>query len=273
MAKTLVTHINPHLDDIAAIWLFKKFHSEFEKAKVEFLSAGKSNELAGTETEDKIYFGIGKGRFDEHKGDLEDCAATLVWKDIKNKKHAPKDEVELAALEELVEWIRLVDLGRTPIQQYDEFTLPAFIRPYDGKVGSSREAVDLGSKILDRILEVLKNKHKSLKDWEGRIEFKNRFGRSFAVESDSINRSFCKAQGIGELFVIYSPQKKAVEYFTPSFEIDLEPIYQKAKELDPAGSWFLHHSHHMVLCGSGSAPDSKPTKLSFKELVDIAKSA
>ena len=39
--KTLVTHINPHLDDIAAIWLFKKYHPDFKDAKIEFISASR----------------------------------------------------------------------------------------------------------------------------------------------------------------------------------------------------------------------------------------
>ena len=51
--KTLVTHINPHLDDIAAIWLFKKFHPDFKDAKIEFISA--SRDAAKEESEDKIF--------------------------------------------------------------------------------------------------------------------------------------------------------------------------------------------------------------------------
>lgn len=269
--KTLVTHINPHLDDIASIWLYKKFHSDFESAEQEFLSQSQTDKIAGSETKDRVFFGIGKGRFDEHKGDKEDCAASLVWKEIKEKKLAPKDAVELASLVELVEWVTMVDLGKTPIQQYDEFSVPAFIRPHDGKKESSKEAVLLGGKILDRILEVLKNKNNSLHDWEKRIEFKSKFGKSFAVESDFINRSFCKSTGEGQLFIIYSSRFKAVEYFTPSFNVDLEPIYKILAKIEP-DRWFLHHSHHMLLCGSGSAPDSKLTKLTFKELIEIAKS-
>lgn len=269
--KTLVTHINPHLDDIAAIWLFKKFHPDFANAKLQFLSQSQTDKIKGTETSERIFLGIGKGRFDEHKGDKEDCAASLVWKEIKSKDLVPKDKVLSASLDELVAWVTMVDLGRTPIQQFDEFTIPAFIRPHDGKIESSLEAVLLGGKILDRIIEVLKNKNASLNDWKKAVEFNSQFGKSFAVESDFINRSFCKSTGAGDLYIIYSPKYKSVEYFTPSFEIDLEPIYKILEKKEPR-RWFLHHSHHMLLCGSGSAPDSKLTGLTFKQLIDIAKS-
>ena len=84
--KTLITHINPHLDDISAIWLFKRslragalkrFDREFSEASIEFINASRDAALKD-ESKDKIYFGTGGGEFDEHKGDLEDCAASLV---------------------------------------------------------------------------------------------------------------------------------------------------------------------------------------------------
>ena len=86
--KTLVTHINPHLDDISAIWIFKKFHPDFKDAEIEFINASRDEALKN-ESGEKIYFGTGGGKYDEHKGDLEDCAASLVWKDIKAKGLAP----------------------------------------------------------------------------------------------------------------------------------------------------------------------------------------
>ncbi len=71
---------------------------------------------------------------------------------------------------------------------------------------------------------------------------------------------------------MYNPKFKSVQFFTPSFEIDLEPIYQKGKSLDPDATWFLHQSHHMVFAGgAGSAPDAVKTKLSFEQLIDLAK--
>lgn len=270
MTKTLVTHINPHLDDIAAIWLFKKFHKEFKDVNLEFISAHEGNQGL-TDTDEKVHFGVGRGKFDEHKGDLEDCATSLVWKNIKGENLAPKNEVELKAYEELVEWSRLIDLGRMPLQQFDEFSVQAFIRPHESTVISSTEAVVLGEKILDRILSVLKRKQKSLKDWEKKIEFQSRFGKSYALFSQYISRDFCQRQK-GDLFLMYNPQYKSVQFFTPIREIDLSPLFEKLQQLDPKSSWYLHHSKHFILCGAGSDPVFKPTKLTFEELIEAAKS-
>lgn len=268
MAKILVTHINPHLDDIAAIWLFKRFNPEFSDASVEFISAQEGNK-AGEESDEKIFIGVGRGRFDEHKGDLEDAAVSLVWKYLKDKELTPKIGVEDDALEELVNWIRLDDLGKS-IGEIDEFSLPSFIRPKNGGKEESKKALDLGVEILDRILDVLINKHKANKDWGNALEFESRFGKAYAVKSSFVDREFCKKIG-ADLFLMVDPKYSSVQYFTPRFDIDLEPIYKKVKELNPEADWFLHQSHHMVICGSGSAPDSKKTKLSFEQLIEAAK--
>lgn len=269
--KTLVTHINPHLDDIASIWLLKSFHPAFKDTKVEFVSASRS-QAEREETEEKIFVGTGGGKFDEHKeGLINTCACSLVYEFLLSKGHIPEDEITRKALEALVEWNRLIDTGKAPNSQFDEFSVQSFIRCKDSTCESSEKSLELGVQILDRILVVLKRKQQSRKDWEKRVEFQTKFGRSFAIISETIDREFCREQG-GDLFLMYHPKKRSVQFFTPSFEIDLKAIYDKVKSLDPEATWFLHQSHHMVICGSTSAPDSKPTKLSFDELIEVVKS-
>lgn len=267
--KTLVTHINPHLDDICAIWLFKKFHPDFKEAKIEFISA--SRDAAKDENEERIYIGTGGGKFDEHKEGSKTCSASLVFEFLKEKGLAPKDEISQKALEKLLEWNLLVDTGKAPSSQFEAFSVQSYVRTKDSSIESSLKSVELGEEILDRILAVLKRRQQAILDWEKRVEFESKFGRSYGVISESIDREFCREQS-GVLFLIYGPKYSSVQFFTPSFEIDLEPLYKKLKEGDPDAAWFLHQSHHMILCGSASAPDAKPTKLSFEELIDIAKS-
>lgn len=270
--KVLVTHINPHLDDIASIWLFKKFHPDFKDANLEFISASREAGVLSerSESKDKVFVGTGGGRFDEHKEGLDTCATSLVYEYLKKEKYLPEDEISQKALEKLIEWNRLIDTGKAPEGQFDEFSVQAFIRTRDNSPETSNKSVELGVEILERILAVLKRKQQSLKDWKEKKEFSTKFGRSFAVVSETINREFCREQG-GDLFLMYNPKYKSVQFFTPSFEIDLESIYKKLKSLDPEASWFLHQSHHMVICGSSSAPDSKPSKLSFEQLIEVAK--
>lgn len=267
--KTLVTHINPHLDDIASIWLFKKFHPDFKEAKIDFISASR-DQAEKEESEEKIFLGTGGGKFDEHKEGLETCAGSLVFEYLNEKGYIPQDEITQKALEKLVEWNKLVDTGKAPNSEFDEFSVQAFIRCKDSTCENSLASVELGINILNRILLVLKRKQQSYLDWEKRVEFETKFGKTVAVVSETVDREFCREQG-GDLFLMYNPKHKSVQFFTPSFEIDLEPIYLTLKSIDPKASWFLHQSHHMVICGSASAPDSKPSKLNFEQLIEAVK--
>lgn len=266
---TLITHINPHLDDIFAIWLLKKYDPRYKKYEVDFISA--AHNLADQETEEKVFVGTGGGKFDEHKEGLKTCAGSLVFEYLKSEGLLPEGELEVKALEEMVKWNNKIDTGIIPIEAYDEFSVPAFIRSKDSKKESSLEDVKLGEKILNKILEVAKRTQQSLKDWGKRVEFESKFGHSVAVKSNTIDRPFCKKQG-GDLFVLVSPIYHGVQFFTPSHTLDLSPIYEKVKGMDPEADWFLHQSHHMVLCGSSAAPDAKQTKLSFDQLIEVAKS-
>jgi hypothetical protein len=266
--KTLVTHINPHLDDISAIWIFKKFFPDFREAEIDFINASRDEALKN-ESEDKIYFGTGGGKYDEHKGDLEDCAASLVWKDIKSKGLAPQDGVELKALEDLIEWNRKIDLGKGTDADFGPYGVQAFIRSKNSTQDDSLKSLKLGEEILDRIYELLKKDKQSEKDWESRVEFETKFGKSAAVSSETVDRAFVRNKGF-DLVLMYDPAHKSAQFFTPSFEIDLKPIYEKLIKVEPEAGWFLHQSHHMVICGSSSAPEHK-TDLSLEELVNIAK--
>lgn len=268
--KTLVTHINPHLDDISAIWIFKKFHPEFKDAEIEFITASRDAAVK-EENEDKVFLGTGGGKYDEHKGDLEDCAASLVWKDIKAKGLGPEKEAEVKALDELIEWNRLIDLGKGTNYDFGPYSVQAFIRSKESTQEDSLKSLELGEEILDRILELLIKVKQSEKDWENRVEFQSKFGKSVAVDSKTVDRSFVRDKGF-EMVLMYDSEFKSAQFFTPSFSIDLEPIYKKLIEKEPNSGWFLHQSHHMVICGSSSAPEHK-TGLSFEELVEIAKSA
>lgn len=264
MVKTLITHINPHLDDICGIWLFKKFHPEFKDAKTEFISASHEGEK---ETEERIFVGTGGGKFDEHKEGLDTCAGSLVYEYLKKMGFIPTGSTE-QALEKLISWNRLIDTGKAPHNEFGAFSVQAFIRTKDNSTENSLKSTDLGIEILNRILEVLKRKEQSILDWEKRVEFQSRFGQLIAIVSETVDREFCREMG-GDLFLMYDPKNKSVQFFAN--DLDLKEIYSKVKELDPKASWFLHQSHHMVICGSSSAPQSIPTKLSFDELIEVVK--
>ena len=55
----------------------------------------------------------------------------------------------------------------------------------------------------------------------------------------------------------------------PKDDIDLTAVYTTLKQKDPAATWFLHASGHMILNGSAKNPDMKPTTLTLDELIQV----
>ena len=69
-------------------------------------------------------------------------------------------------------------------------------------------------------------------------------------------------------------RQKILEHANTDFEsldIDLTPVYEKVKELDPEASWFLHASKRMLLNGSSKNPEMRGSKLSLDEVIDVLK--
>lgn len=95
MVKVIVTHERPHLDEICAIWLLRKFGEEkfpgAGAASITFAGSG-GEDLSGFsaedfETEGAILIGVGGSRFDEHPGvktfgKPDECASSLVAKEL-----------------------------------------------------------------------------------------------------------------------------------------------------------------------------------------------
>lgn len=95
MFHTIVTHERPHLDEIVAIWLLRKFGEQMfpgiDTAKVVFWKTGGVTPDGRTaeeyEADGVLLVGVGGGQFDEHpttNGERKqgDCAATLIAKAI-----------------------------------------------------------------------------------------------------------------------------------------------------------------------------------------------
>lgn len=84
-AVRVVTHERPHLDEIFAFWLLRKYGEKFfpgiSSAQLEFVQNGPNLQLP----DNVIALGVGGGMFDEHPSHngerkREECAATLVAK-------------------------------------------------------------------------------------------------------------------------------------------------------------------------------------------------
>ena len=149
--KTLVTHVRPHLDDICALWLLRKYwHPEAKDAKIEFIT---TNERGGDVSDDehRIYVGVGRGMFDEHKGDVGECATTLVFKFL--NKREPFEHVEHRALERIVAWVLEDDTGKLNAVAYREYMIPLVLKGHFENAGrNSHASTELGFTMLDALL-------------------------------------------------------------------------------------------------------------------------
>src|SRR3990167_1898935 len=59
----------------------------------------------------------------------------------------------------------------------------------------------------------------------------------------------------------------------PASRVDLTSCYNILKKKDPQATWFLHASKKMLLNGSIKNPESKPTRLTMREIVDVLKNS
>ncbi|MEI7741717.1 MAG: hypothetical protein WCJ29_04380 [bacterium] len=270
--KTLVTHKFPHLDDITAIWLWQKYVPGFKKAKVGFVElagGGKAvtwkNKPVDSDRE-VIHFGVGRGKFDEHKGDIGKSATLLVHEYLLKQKLIPnKDKPALA---KLIEFVNLQDNGKILGLQYGNMFIPRVLR----NIYPSEKRHAIGAELLDAALPLYDNEALIEKDWAKSIEFETRWGKGLAIETNADGPD-AVAYNKGFSLVIHLDPKRKWRMFRANADsdTDLTGIYEELHRMEPRASWFLHHSKHMLLCGSRSAPDVVRSRLSLKELVKIAR--
>src|SRR3990167_8549450 len=104
MGKIIVTHINPDLDAMAAVWLLKRFHPEFKEARIEFVYAGSTYEDKGVdEDDDVVHVDTGWGKFDHHQTGERTCAARLMFNWLKQVKPSLSDDEAVLRLIKVVE--------------------------------------------------------------------------------------------------------------------------------------------------------------------------
>lgn len=264
--RKLVTHPRPHTDDITGIWLLRRYLPECRKAKVSFVSSsGRDPGRPG-----EIWVGVGRGLFDEHKGDIGESAATLVMRHILETRPDIAG-VEKAALDRLMVWVRDEDIGMHEEGHDREFGVMSILRShFDRRGHDSEELLAFGSEIIEDIFVSLVNREVLAMDWERREEFESPWGKAVALETSAYGADdYAYSRGF-DLLVLISPEK-GFRHFRASArsEIDLTEVYMALKRLDPKADWFLHHSKKLLLSGSDVAPDSKKSKLSLRDLIRV----
>lgn len=276
MKPTIVTHRRPHLDEICAIWIIQKYWPQFANADVAFVSTGPTggdrwNEVEPDSTPFVIYVGVGQGRFDEHKGDTDESAATLVWQHTKEQFKPNKGESQ--AIDRLVQYVKAEDFGRFIKEPNSQFTLPTILSGlYGSQQRDSATVVEIGVKIMEALMFEMLKRLSAEKDWEGRVEFETEWGPGAAVITDvpGVERLAYQA---GFVLLVSHNQVKTYHGFRadPDSQVDLSNVAMRLQQLNPEAAWFLHQSKRMLLCGGEITNGEHPSTLTLEQLVELVK--
>ena len=263
--KTLLTHPRPHLDDICGIWLIKKYLPGWADATIDFTPATTTRR----DDADTYMVGIGRGLFDEHKGDIGESATTLVWKHLRKEV---KDTHDVAALDLLTEWVRKGDTSEHDASEMVAHGswLPAeqlhasYVR--HGK--DSRALYEFGAALCENALLRYRNEVELEHDWKNRVEFDTPWGRGVGLTTDASGADDF-AYSAGFVVIVYVHPKNGYRGYraTPDSTVDLTASHAYLTETDPKASWFLHHSKKLLLAGSDVAPETPLSKLSLDQLI------
>lgn len=280
--KTIVTHIAPDVDAVTSIWLLMRFLPGWEKAEVKYVPAGKTlnNEIVDSDP-DILHVDTGMGILDHHQTDEDTCAArrTLEYisKALSVKRKAESNKFPDEAVERLVDVVNDIDHFRevyypNPTADFYDLNLVGIL---DGLKllypDNHQKLVDLSFLALDGIYKTFQNKIWAEDEIrEKGIEFKTKWGKGLAIET--INDETVRiAQKQGYVLAVRKDPKKGFVRIKalPASQVDLTSCYNIYKKKDTKATWFLHASRKMVLNGSVKNPESKPTSLTLREIVEV----
>ncbi|MFA5853805.1 MAG: hypothetical protein WC866_01830 [Patescibacteria group bacterium] len=269
--KTLVTHLFPHRDDVAGLWLLKRFDSSLRKAEIEFVPTSAGGVKLPPE---KIGVGIGRGKYDEHKGDLKDSATSLIWKDLKRRGKLPSG-AEGKALAALVDDVRLGDMGSgigTPGHFRNDTKILQTIAGLPS--GDSLMACGWGFVLMDALLSLYKEREEAMHAIKRGVVFTTKHGKGVAVRSAMLPgmASTISAELGYALIVLEHPSRRYLHVrAAPSSKIDLTNLAKAVRAKEPENEWYFHHSKRMLLHGDLVAPTNARTKFTPRTMTALIK--
>jgi hypothetical protein len=275
MNKIIVTHFNPDFDAIATVWLVKRFEPGWEKAEVKFTPPGDYtiDDKPVDSDPDVLYVDTGRGKFDHHHTNKYICAASLVWEDIK-KKTGKKDE----AIERLIEVVNQVDHARDltwPDADNDRYELMLHMvlegfKRVGGEEKTSQEIIGFGLKALDGAYKMFQEKKAAEKELKKGKEFETQWGKAIALETKNDGVLFLgEKKGYCLVARLDTKNGHLKIYGRWDKKIDLTKAWKEMKKRYPKPFWFLHISKVILMNGTLSQPEYKPTKLSLEEIIKI----
>lgn len=269
--KILVTHLFPHRDDVAGLWLLQRFDPAFRKAKLKFIPTSAGGVKLPP---DEIGVGVGRGKYDEHKGDLRDSAASLVWKDLKRRGKLPGG-LAGRALAALIEEVRAGDMGQgigDPRHFRSDTKIIQTVASLPGR--DSRDAAEWGFVLMDALWKLFIDRECAIAAVRRGRTFRTRWGRGVAIRSDVLPgmASTVSAELGFALVVLEHPSRRYLHVrAAPSTSADLSALAKAVRAGEPKSEWYLHHSKKMFLHGDLVAPTKVRTRHTLKSMVALIK--
>lgn len=277
--KTIVTHISPDLDAVTSSWLIKRFMPEWADADMKFISAGTTLDHKQPDADPNIiHVDTGLGKFDHHQ--LEDpdrkyCATERVFSYLQDKNILKIRDAE--ALSRMIVFATSIDhFGELyfadPKADVYDFGLHQILEGFKLTNQNDQETCNIGFKCLDAIFQIFKQKVGAEDDIKKGYIFQCKWGRALAMETKNEESLKIALKSGYRVVIKKNPDQGNIRIKShPIKEIDLTPVYEGVKKLDSKATWYFHPSKHMLLNGSSKSPDSVPSSLSLKKVIEIIK--
>jgi len=276
--KKVVTHINPDLDAVTAVWLIKRFLPGWKEAEIAFCKHQSTYDGKPVDSNpDILHIDASLGKLDHHQLEEAISAAKLCFDYIKKqRKGQPFKELDEKALVQIIEVATDVDNARdlnwpettTPRNNFYLHVLIAGIR---GMAGSDEEVMTFGLKGMDAVFHQIKKSIDARKELKKGVKFESQWGKAIAIETgnDSV---LWEGEKKGYCLVIRKDSKTGGVriYARYDTEVDLTKAYNKFKKMDPDSDWYLHQSKKLLI-NMASGRKMKPTKLTLNQLIEVLK--
>ncbi|MFN5059334.1 MAG: hypothetical protein ACK5GU_05365 [Chloroflexota bacterium] len=262
--STIVAHLAPDLDCIAAIWIFKRFGGA-QDVKLRFVPAGATlDNLPADSDPSVVHVDTGHGRFDHHQRHV----TTLSAAELVRRTVASHD----VALERMVRQVTIIDNGLPSDRSGCDLGMLAdsFNILYED---DPERVVALMLPALDAWYAHEVRQAHMAQAFTERIEFHTPWGRGIAVESP-YGGSSTMAYRAGAVLSIYRHSGHGWMGVAAQArsQVDLRSLAAKLAVIDANADWYLHPSHRLLLCGTAKAPAKRISRLSLRELIEVIES-
>ncbi len=302
----IATHKSSDLDAILSVWLIKRYIPSWIDARVVFVPAGQKYEgeysqegraIEKIGEDEIIHVDTGMGKLDHHQVDDDNvCAAKLAYDYVLS---IPDNTLSLnptrqKAVERLVEIAIDIDhfqevYYQDPSSYIYDLSIVETINGFRMMFPKDDQAlVEFVMKVLDAQVHTFENRIWAEEEIAQKgIEFETKWGKALGIET--LNDEVLKlAQKMGYVVTVRKDphlaavrikvrpkrRQKILEKANSDFDsidIDLTPVYEKVKELDPDATWFLHASKRMLLNGSSKNPEMRGSILSLDQVIEVLK--